>query len=490
MIRRFNQMPVRWRIALASAAMTTVILIGFAVVVGRLATDRLHTDFDADVQTAALTLGQQLEVGDASDFGQLSIIRGPDLEDYARPQQAEIRVVRADGAVIEATRGAPNLGAPTPGLLEYGSVLVSTVPARSRIDRGGPVYIQYARSMTGLESTINRLYVLLAGGVLAAAALSGLAGLTIAGRAMAPISQLTSAAREIARSRDPSVTIPQPRAEDEVAELARTLDQMLRSLDEARAETEHAMERQREFVADASHELRTPLTAVLANLELLQESLSDEADDEGEMVDAAVRSSRRMSRLIADLLLLAQADAGHQSGRQAFDLGDVTNDAVAEAGAAGDGSHPVSVEVSGPVAVTGNRDAIHRLVVNLVENALRYTPPGTPVDIAVRDTPDAAVLEVADRGPGIPPEIADTLFERFVRHGGDRGAGGTGLGLAIVRAVVDAHGGTVAVDSPEQGGARFVVTLPAAPPTEPLHDRPAVVERPVSGPVPPVSRPS
>ena len=130
---------------------------------------------------------------------------------------------------------------------------------------------------------------------------------------MAPIAEMTAAAREIERSRDPAVRIPRPESEDEVAELARTLESMLRALGEARAETEATLARQREFVADASHELRTPLTSVLANLELLEEYLEGE---QREAAASALRSSRRMRRLVADLLLLARADAGREAAHE------------------------------------------------------------------------------------------------------------------------------------------------------------------------------
>ena len=159
---------------------------------------------------------------------------------------------------------------------------------------------------------------LIAAGILGGTLLAIFAGVAIAGRAMRPIASLTATAREIASTRDPSRRMPEPSVDDEVGELARTLEQMLRSLDAARAEREGAMQKQREFVADASHELRTPLTSVLANLELLQASLDapDQAEDR-EMVDSALRSSRRMSRLVGDLLLLARADAGRLGKRTA-----------------------------------------------------------------------------------------------------------------------------------------------------------------------------
>ena len=131
-------------------------------------------------------------------------------------------------------------------------------------------YVQYARSVEHLDATIERLWLFIAAGVLGGTLLASLAGAAVAGRAMRPISNLTATARQIAATGDPSRHMPAPPAEDEVGELARTLEQMLRSLDAARADREAALRRQREFVADASHELRTPLTSIVANLELLQ----------------------------------------------------------------------------------------------------------------------------------------------------------------------------------------------------------------------------
>ncbi len=294
-------------------------------------------------------------------------------------------------------------------------------------------------------------------GVLAGSLLALLAGMAIARRAMAPIAALTSTAAEIARTRDPSRGVPEPQADDEVAELARTLQGMLRELDAARAETESMLARQRQFVADASHELRTPLTSVLANLELLADSLHGE---QGEAARSALRSSQRMRRLVADLLLLARTDAARVVAREPCDLAQIVVEAAAELGPVSD-AHDISLDIQ-PATVMGAHDELHRMTINLLENALRHTPPGTAIRVSVLTRPDGKVqLVVEDDGPGVPAELAPTLFERFVRGAGDRG-GSFGLGLAIVQAVANSHGGSVTLDSPAGSkGARFVVTLPA-----------------------------
>jgi signal transduction histidine kinase len=281
---------------------------------------------------------------------------------------------------------------------------------------------------------------------------------------MAPIAALTATTREIARTRDPNRRVPVPEAEDEVSELARTLEEMLRALESSRAEGAAMLSRQRQFVADASHELRTPLTAVLANLELLAETLDGE---QREAADAALRSSRRMRSLVADLLLLARADARRIAPREPTDLARVVMEAAGELQTVDGGHHDLRVEAPEPVMVLGTRDELHRVALNLMENAVKHTPPGTQIRARVERRNGTAVLTVEDDGPGVPPELRDRLFERFVRGAGDRagGSGSFGLGLSIVRAVAQGHGGSVelAAGGPGATGARFVVRLPAMP---------------------------
>jgi signal transduction histidine kinase len=285
---------------------------------------------------------------------------------------------------------------------------------------------------------------------------------------MRPVSVLTAKAREIASTRDPSLRIPEPETDDEVGELARTLEQMLRELDAARSETEQMMQVQREFVADASHELRTPLTSILANLELLQDRLepTGRRADEGEMIESALRSSRRMSRLVSDLLLLARADAGRTGARRECDLTAVAAAALSEVRPVANG-HRLTLANGGPVPVEGNPDELHRLAINLLDNGLRHTPAGTEIRVAVERRNGDAVLEVSDDGPGIPPGMEAQVFSRFVRGSGPADAAassGTGLGLAIVKAVARSHGGDVHAGSSPAGGARFTVRLPLPDP--------------------------
>ncbi len=452
-----------------------MILCAFALIVGSLTVHRIRSDFNREVAASAGDLAGLLQIGVSGSYSHGFVINvHPNLDEYAAPDHAAIRVLTPIGEhVIAHTAHAPGLG-----LRSHANVngyRVESILKELPPPIGGDVVIQYARPLSGVQDTIARVELLLVLGTLAGSGLALLAGATIARRAMQPITTLTTTAAEIARTRDPSATVPQSEADDEVAELARTLQGMLRSLDDAHAETEAMLVRQRRFLADASHELRTPLTSVLANLELLAESLHG---DQGEAARSALRSSRRMRRLVADLLLLARTDVKRAVAHEPVDLARVVLDAAAELGPLS-GEHQLSIDAH-PAVVQGNHDELLRLTLNLLENALRHTPPGTAIRVstAVESRRVGAngapgpggkrgdvLLVVEDDGPGVSPELAPTLFERFVRGAGDRG-GSFGLGLAIVRAVAESHGGSVALEPTHRDGpttgARFVVRLPLA----------------------------
>ena len=451
----YRRVPVRWRLAGGSAVLTLVILCGFAVIVGALTIQRIRDDFDEQTRLAANDLADRLQYKIDPRTGRPGCV-GPDLGTYAGAENAVIRVIRSNGQVLCQTTRAPNLGVPSEATENVLGYRVESRP--SALLAGESAIIQYARPLSSVNHTVSRVRLLLALGVLAGGALALLAGLFVARRAMRPIAELTSVAREIERTRDPSLEVPRPEAEDEVAELARTLEGMLRALDESRTQTEEMLERQRQFIADISHELRTPLTSVLANLELLSVMLEG---DERETAESALRSTKRMRRLVADLLLLARTDAGRVSARAPTDLASVVMDAAAELEPISEG-HEITVEAE-PAIVEGARDELLRMASNLIANAIRHTPAGTEVHAAVSVHDGEAELAVTDDGPGVPPDLAPHVFERFVRGGGDR-AGSSGLGLAIVRAVAEAHGGSVRLETPEDGGARFVVRLPVTEP--------------------------
>jgi two-component system, OmpR family, sensor kinase len=454
-----NRIPIRWRLAVVSSALTFVILCAFAVAVGQLTASRVRSDFNNGLAAAVDNISDQFRIVnlnlDDGTFG----VAGPNLDVYGAGTGDEIRVLAVSGKLKGATHGAPNFGLNIPRTARIGGFRVETrerlVPVAGSHKLTIPIVIQYARKVSNVESTVQRIRFFLILGVLGGTGLAFLAGFMLARQAMRPIAALTATAREITRTRDPGRSVPVPNADDEVGELARTLDEMLRGLEASRVETEGMLTRQRQFVADASHELRTPLTSVLANLELLAEVLEGER---GEAARSALRSSRRMRRLVGDLLLLARADSKRLTAHVSTDLSQVLVEAAAELGPMAE-AHELTVDPR-PAFVDGAHDELHRLALNLMENALRHTPPGTRVRAAVGIQGDDVVLVVEDDGPGVPAAVRDRIFERFVRGDGDRGTS-SGLGLSIVRAVADSHSGTVTLEDAHPG-ARFVVRFPRA----------------------------
>jgi two-component system, OmpR family, sensor kinase len=435
-----------------------VILCLFAVVVEVVTASRIRSDFDNNLRVAAQQLKDHIRL-DRSLFG-IEVSTARPVIEAATAGGAVINILDSNG--IPKARypagNSPALGSPTGGIHEANGYRVATRPIYIGNDVIG--FIEYGKPQAAVNRTIGRVRFFLILGVLGGTALALLGGMAVARRAMAPITGLTSAAKDIARTRDPSASLPMPEADDEVADLARTLEEMLMALDSARGETQAMLDRQRQFVADASHELRTPLTSILTNLELLEAEL---AGEDREIARAALRSSQRMRRLVSDLLLLARADAGREAPHEPVNLASVVREAAAEvAPTALD--HDLSVDADDArLTVDGAPDELHRLAVNLIGNAVAHTPTGTSVHACVKRDGSSVVLTVEDDGPGVPVELRDRLFDRFVRGDGDAGpTSGSGLGLAIVKAVADSHGGSVALESPEEGGARFVVTLPSS----------------------------
>ena len=281
--------------------------------------------------------------------------------------------------------------------------------------------------------------------------IAGVAGgiWVLVGRALSPVEAIRREVAGITRQQL-GRRVPEPGANDEIARLARTMNEMLDRL-------ESAQERQDRFVGDASHELRSPLASIRTQLEVdlaRPESAPWESTMSGVREDVV-----RMQRLVDDLLLLARSDAGEvEYARGLVDLDDV----VLAGAAAQRESSDVEIDTSAVSAgqVRGDSSQLQRVVRNLLENATRYA--STRVAVTLRETNGAASLIVEDDGAGIPAEERNRIFERFSRLDSARARdhGGAGLGLSIVRTIVEGHGGAVSVDESAIGGARFVVKLP------------------------------
>lgn len=267
----------------------------------------------------------------------------------------------------------------------------------------------------------------------------------VAGRILRPVRQLTDTARAITDT-DLTGRIP-VRGDDELAELARTFNAMLDRLAAAFAT-------QRAFVDDAGHELRTPITIVRGHLELL----GDDPDERRETVALVTDELDRMARIVDDLLVLAKAEQPDFARPRPVELSDLTTELLAKARALGDRTWRLDACAEGEARVDEQRVA--QAVLNLARNAVEHTRPGEEVAIGSALADGSVRVWVRDGGPGVAPEDRERIFERFARGRERRASDGAGLGLSIVRAVADAHGGRVELDSRPGHGATFTLVLP------------------------------
>ncbi|MBN1940184.1 MAG: HAMP domain-containing protein, partial [Candidatus Aminicenantes bacterium] len=287
--------------------------------------------------------------------------------------------------------------------------------------------------------------------------LASLGGVFIIRKALRPVGSVVEAAKRISTD-DLSLRIESRVRRDEIGVLVDTFNGMISRL-------EASVKRIKQFSGDVSHELRTPLTIIRGEIEVLRRK-DRTAEEYRQTMDSVLEESARMNRIIDDLLLLSRLEA--MTGRD-FEAGIPLDEVLIQAfenrellargkGVALDLADPA------PVRVRGEANLIERLIVNLIENAIRYTPPGGRVDVSLKVEGAAVVLAVEDTGIGIPAEAIPRIFDRFyvVNESRSRESGGSGLGLAIVKEVAEAHGAAVEVQSAPGAGSRFIVRFPPA----------------------------
>jgi signal transduction histidine kinase len=306
--------------------------------------------------------------------------------------------------------------------------------------------------------TLNKLRFYFIGGLGTLFVASLGVGWVIAGRVLAPIGRITSVARDI-QATDLSRRIELPGPEDELKQLADTFDAMLARLDAAFAA-------QRQFVADASHELRNPLAIIRTNVDVALADPDASPDDLRQTITVVKRAGDRMSLLVDDLLALArrqQPTLEHEPVDLGAAVAEASEDFVVPAAAR---RIVLDRAIAEGVVVTGDREALKRVVANLLDNAVRLAPEGSRIRLATGSERGRAWIAVADEGPGIAPEDQAHVFDRFWRadKARSRADGGAGLGLAIVRQLVESHGGEVRLHSKVGVGSSFVVWLPIARP--------------------------
>jgi two-component system, OmpR family, sensor kinase len=352
---------------------------------------------------------------------------------------------------------------------------------------GGPVFrvaastlangtvLIVAQPLGDIGSTLHHLLLVELAVTGGAVILALIGGLWLVRIGLRPLRDMERSAESIA---DGNLTERVPGENDttEVGRLARTLNVMLSRIESAftaRLASERrlrASEQQlRRFVADASHELRTPIAAISAYAELFGRGASEQKEDLERLMGGIRSETTRMEHLVADLLLLARLDEGRPMENRSVDLVALCAEAVQTASTVGP-EWPLTFEAAEPIEVLGDATSLRQVIDNLLGNIRAHTPPGTTGRVSVGRDGDAAVITVADNGPGMGPDEAEHVFERFYRSDPSRSRthGGAGLGLSIVSAIVAAHGGTVYATGTAGTGTTFVVRLPVTPPSAPL----------------------
>ena len=448
------------------------LLAGTLIVLGSLGLwlirERLHASRDDLLRSKAAAVGTEvdlekgrLEFPDDGPRNALpSVATGLDL----------IRVWDQDRGVVFEQAASPAFPSMPPDVLDavlagaehFETVTVSGEGFRlytQPIYRKGKVVgaLQIGRSEADTDALLGQLRNLSLGGLAVALAVAWLGGSFLARRALAPVDRITRAAESLGAG-DLSLRLPMPEVDDEFGRQTAAFNAMLGRL-------ERAFERQRRFTADASHELRTPLSVIRSLAEVALTSPRDEAYDRQAYTSIA-DETERLGRLIDSLLLLARADQGNPLDAVPVDLDEVAVDVV-ERVAERASRQQVELVLSAPTRqrVSGDPSWLTQLTLNLVDNALRHTPAGGRITVAVAAEAAGVTLTVSDTGAGIAPEHVPRLFERFYRVdvARSRATGGAGLGLAICEWIARSHGGHLSVESEVGRGTTFTCWLPALP---------------------------
>ena len=321
--------------------------------------------------------------------------------------------------------------------------------------------------VTDVINALHRLVLIEAGGAAVLLVLLSAGSWLVLRSGLRPLERMASKARSISAG-DLSQRVSPSGGGSEVGQLGLALNTMLEDIEAAFAEREATEARLRRFLADASHELRTPLTSIQGFAELFRVSGDHARVDLPTILRRIEQEAARMKVLVEDLLLLARLDQPRFAEREAVDLAVLAADACSDAVAIGEG-RAVTLDAPAPVIIAGDQVHLRQAIANLVTNAVRHTPPGSPVDVSARLAGGSAEILVRDHGSGLDEDALSHVFDRFWQADKARVGSGAGLGLAIVAGIAAEHGGAATAANAVGGGAVFTIRLPvngsAAAPT-------------------------
>ncbi|MGI8554578.1 MAG: sensor histidine kinase [Dehalococcoidia bacterium] len=338
-----------------------------------------------------------------------------------------------------------------------GRVLVIVLPIQVR---GRVIGVaELATSLRSVDATLARMRLFLLSGRLLGMLLALIAGPLLVRRLLRPLTRMASTAQEIAAG-DLSLRVPPRETADELGKLTAAFNRMLDEINVAMEARRHSEELTRQFVGDASHELRTPLAVLQGYADILLRGAVEDASERDRVLSRMQAELSRMSRLVTDLLTLTRLGNRQETQREAVDLSLLAQEVCLEV-AQWAPEYRLHFAGEQSLTVNGNSDQLHRVILNLLQNAVRHTEAGGEISIRVSRLQGRACLQVIDSGEGIAAEHLPHVFERFYRvdQARSRQTGSTGLGLAIVRGIVEQHGGTVAVESTPEHGATFTIDL-------------------------------
>jgi two-component system OmpR family sensor kinase len=455
--------PIRVRLSLGFAVAALVIFGVSAVLFERSFRHGAESGLDPGLRAQATAIARSLPA-DGGGVG----LQGNEAGPSVATRDVVAQVLDARGRVVDATREAGDTPVIGPGVvLEARN---DTVITDGRVGKEGEHFrllVKPVDTPAGLrlvvagaelepaDNAVRRVREALVVGGIAVVAVAGAGAWVLAGAALRPVERMRRKAAELSEH-DVASRLPVPRTRDELAALGSTMNELLERL-------QHALQVQRDFVADAGHELRTPLAVLRTELELAARRPRT-PEELRATIDAAQAETERIARLTEELLFLAHADEDHRlAPRETQSIVPLVTRSLdqlrPQAQARGvQLDLDAGAEVRAPVAP----DLLRRAVENLVENALRYAPDGSRITTRVHRDDGHAVVQVVDEGGGFPPEFLPRAFERFRRADDARSRedGGTGLGLAIVQAVARAHGGTAEAGNRPDGGAVVTLRLP------------------------------
>lgn len=451
-------MPLRQRL-LSGGALIVLVLVAASFLASRAFETHLIDQVDRELAAAAQrpALGERprpqralseyfIAVG--RDASSLTVVESDLVAESLSPPVID------PAAIAQRAGGFPGAPAAFSVASEDGRTSWRLVALRTR---NGVAVI--GAPLEGVEATLIRIRRVLALAVLGALATVVTVGIWVLRLGVHPVEAMARSAAAIAGG-DLSRRVPHPPETTEAGRLGAALNSMLGRIETAFRAREASEAKLRRFAADASHELRSPLTSVRGYAELHRAGGLQDPEELADAMGRIEQEATRMGTLVEDLLLLARLDEGRPPTRAAVRLDLIAHDAVRDARAVEPG-RPITDDLA-ETTVQGDEDQLRQVVSNLLANARRHTPAGTPVTVRVSGSSSRARLEVSDAGPGLDPEQRKRVFDRFWRADASRSRtdGGAGLGLSIVQAVVQAHGGEVSVGSSPAGGASFVVELP------------------------------